>query len=70
MHFILNNVIFARAFLQTVNLTIQKTYIPVAQIKLHCLSSQLSQFLTERDQTLSTAVTVHEHDWTEDADCY
>jgi len=30
----------------------------------------LSQFLTERDQTLSTAVIVHEHHWTEGADCY
>jgi len=37
--------------LQTVTITgNSKTYIPVAEIKLHCVSSQLSQFLTERDQ--------------------
>jgi len=35
---------------QSLSPAIQKTYISVAQIKLHCLSSQLSQFLTERDQ--------------------
>jgi len=48
----------------------KKTSIPVAQIKLHCLSSQLSQFLTEHDQILRVAVPVHEHNWTEGADCY
>jgi len=42
--------VFARAFLQSLSSAIQKPYIPVAQIKLHCLSSQLSQFLTEHDQ--------------------
>ena len=36
---------------QSLSPAIQKTSIPVAQIKLHCFSSQLSQFLTERDQT-------------------
>jgi len=36
---------------QSLSPAIQKTYIPVAQIKLHCLSSQLSHFLTKHDQT-------------------
>jgi len=35
---------------QSLSPAIQKSYIRVAQIKLHCLSSQLSQFLTEWDQ--------------------
>jgi len=47
----LNNFIFARAFWQTLSPAVQKTRIPVAQIKLHCWSSQLSQFLTEHDKT-------------------
>jgi len=55
---------------QSLSPAIQKTNIPVAQIKRHCFSGQLSQFLTERDQTLSVAVLVHEHNWTEGADCY
>jgi len=44
---------FARAFLQTVTITgnSKKPYISVAQITLHCFSSPLSQFLTERNQT-------------------
>jgi len=36
---------------QSPSLAIQKIYIPVAQIKLHCFSSPLSQFLTEQDET-------------------
>jgi len=55
---------------QSLSPAIQKTYISVAQIKPHCLSSQLSQCLTERDRILSAAVLVHEHDWTEGADRY
>jgi len=35
---------------QLLSPAIQKTSIHVAQIKLHCFSSQLSQFLTERDR--------------------
>ena len=37
---------------QSLSPAIQKTYISVAQIKLQCLSTQLSKFLTERDRTL------------------
>jgi len=55
---------------QSLSPAIQKTYIPVAQIELHCFSSQLSQFRTEHDRTLSAAVPVCEHDWTEGADRY
>jgi len=35
---------------QSLSPAIQKTSLPVAQIKLPCFSRQLSQFLTERDQ--------------------
>jgi len=51
---------------QSLSPAIQKSSIPVAQIKLHCFSSQLSQFLTERDQTRSCQFM----STTEGADCY
>jgi len=41
----LSNIIFARAFLQTVTITgNSKILNTCSTIKMHCLSSQLSQF--------------------------